>query len=65
MAMLAEARASAELCEFARRGSLEAIKLLVDVGVDAVIMNLPTSLQGYQPGHITALGEALKPLVAG
>lgn len=36
-----------------------------DVGVDAVIMNLPTSLQGYQPGHITALGEALKPLVAG
>ncbi|GAB3225422.1 LLM class F420-dependent oxidoreductase [Mycolicibacterium hippocampi] len=36
-----------------------------DVGIDAVIMNLPTSLQGYQPGHITALGEALKPLVAG
>jgi len=36
-----------------------------DVGVDAVIMNLPTSLQGYQPGHITALGEALKPLTAG
>ncbi|MGB2922945.1 MAG: LLM class F420-dependent oxidoreductase [Mycobacterium sp.] len=36
-----------------------------DAGIDAVIMNLPTSLQGYQPGHITALGEALKPLVAG
>ena len=36
-----------------------------DIGVDAVIMNLPTSLQGYQPGQITALGEALKSLTAG
>ena len=36
-----------------------------DVGIDAVIMNLPTSIQGYQPGQITALGEAIKPLVAG
>ena len=36
-----------------------------DAGIDAVILNLPTSLQGYQPGHITALGEALKPLVTG
>jgi F420-dependent oxidoreductase-like protein len=35
-----------------------------DAGIDGVIMNLPTSIQGYQPGHITALGEALKPLVA-
>jgi F420-dependent oxidoreductase-like protein len=35
-----------------------------DAGVDGVIMNLPTSIQGYQPGHITALGEALKPLVS-
>jgi F420-dependent oxidoreductase-like protein len=34
-----------------------------DAGIDGVIMNLPTSIQGYQPGHITALGEALKPLV--
>ena len=37
---------------------------VLDAGVDAVIMNLPTSMQGYQPGHITALGEALKPLVS-
>lgn len=36
-----------------------------DIGVDAVIMNLPTSLQGYQPGQITALGEALRSLTAG
>jgi F420-dependent oxidoreductase-like protein len=35
-----------------------------DAGIDGVIMNLPTSIQGYQPGHITALGEALKPLVS-
>jgi len=34
-----------------------------DAGIDGVIMNLPTSIQGYRPGHITALGEALKPLV--
>ena len=36
-----------------------------DVGVDAVIINLPTSLQGYQPGQIAALGKALRPLTAG
>ncbi|MCH9667560.1 MAG: LLM class F420-dependent oxidoreductase [Actinomycetia bacterium] len=36
-----------------------------DVGIDSVIMNLTTSLQGYQPGQISALGEALRPLTAG
>jgi alkanesulfonate monooxygenase SsuD/methylene tetrahydromethanopterin reductase-like flavin-dependent oxidoreductase (luciferase family) len=36
-----------------------------DAGVDGVILNLPTSVQGYQPGHIAALGDALKPLFAG
>jgi alkanesulfonate monooxygenase SsuD/methylene tetrahydromethanopterin reductase-like flavin-dependent oxidoreductase (luciferase family) len=42
----------------------EQIKTKVfDAGIDGVIMNLPTSIQGYQPGHITALGAALKPLV--
>ncbi|GJF14834.1 LLM class F420-dependent oxidoreductase [Mycolicibacterium cyprinidarum] len=35
-----------------------------DVGIDAVIINLPTSLQGYEYGQITALGEALRPLTA-
>jgi F420-dependent oxidoreductase-like protein len=34
-----------------------------DAGVDSVILNQPTNMQGYQPGLITALGEALKPLI--
>ncbi|WP_102143792.1 LLM class F420-dependent oxidoreductase [Mycobacterium hubeiense] len=38
---------------------------VLDAGIDGVIVNLPTSVQGYQPGHITALGEALRPLVRG
>jgi hypothetical protein len=33
-----------------------------DVGVDGVIVNLPT--HGYTPGIITDVGEALKPLVS-
>jgi F420-dependent oxidoreductase-like protein len=50
-------------------GSAEAIaeqikSKVLDAGVDGVILNLPTSVQGYQPGHIAALGEALKPLVS-
>ena len=36
---------------------------VLDAGIDSVIVNLPTSIQGYQPGHITALGAALKPLL--
>ena len=36
-----------------------------DAGIDGVIINMPTSVQGYQPGAITALGKALKPLVEG
>jgi F420-dependent oxidoreductase-like protein len=35
-----------------------------DAGIDGVIMNVPTSIQGYQQGHITALGQALKPVVS-
>lgn len=38
---------------------------VLDAGVDGVVLNLPTSLQGYQPGHITALAAALRPLVGG
>jgi alkanesulfonate monooxygenase SsuD/methylene tetrahydromethanopterin reductase-like flavin-dependent oxidoreductase (luciferase family) len=33
-------------------------------GIDGVIINLPTERHGYRPGDITALGEALKPLVS-
>jgi F420-dependent oxidoreductase-like protein len=35
-----------------------------DAGVTGVILNLPTSIQGYRPGQISALGAALTPLVA-
>ena len=35
---------------------------VLDVGVDGVIVNLPT--HGYTPGVITEVGEALKPLVS-
>jgi F420-dependent oxidoreductase-like protein len=36
---------------------------VLDVGVDGVIVNLPT--HGYTPGVITKVGEALRPLVSG
>ncbi len=36
---------------------------VLDAGIDGVILFVPTQTIGYQPGHITALGEALKPLV--
>lgn len=38
---------------------------VLDAGIDGVIIFVPTQTVGYQPGQITALGEALKPLVAG
>ncbi|OAN29223.1 LLM class F420-dependent oxidoreductase [Mycolicibacterium iranicum] len=38
---------------------------VLDAGVDGVILFVPTQTVGYQPGQITALGDALKPLIAG
>ncbi len=38
---------------------------VLDAGIDGVVIYLPTQVTGYQPGHITELGEALAPLVAG
>ncbi len=38
---------------------------VLDVGITGVILSPVTSLNGYQPGGITAVGEALKPLLAG
>jgi alkanesulfonate monooxygenase SsuD/methylene tetrahydromethanopterin reductase-like flavin-dependent oxidoreductase (luciferase family) len=35
---------------------------VLDVGVDGVIVSLPT--HGYTPGVITKVGEALRPLLA-
>jgi alkanesulfonate monooxygenase SsuD/methylene tetrahydromethanopterin reductase-like flavin-dependent oxidoreductase (luciferase family) len=34
-----------------------------DAGVDGVILSPVTSLNGYQPGGITAVAEKLKPLL--
>jgi len=36
---------------------------VLDAGVDGVILSPITSLNGYQPGGITAVAEKLKPLV--
>jgi F420-dependent oxidoreductase-like protein len=36
---------------------------VLDAGIDGVIVNMPTNMQGYEPGLITAAGEALRPLV--
>jgi F420-dependent oxidoreductase-like protein len=38
---------------------------VLDAGVDGVILSPITSLNGYQPGAITAVAEKLRPLVAG
>jgi F420-dependent oxidoreductase-like protein len=38
---------------------------VLDAGVDGVIISPVTSLTGYQPGGVTAVGEILKPLVTG
>ena len=36
-----------------------------DAGIDSVIINMPTSVQGYRPGAITAAGEALRAVIGG
>ena len=38
---------------------------VLDAGVDGVILSPVTNLTGYHPGGITAVGEALKPLLGG
>jgi len=38
---------------------------VLDAGVDGVIISPVTSLNGYQPGGITAVAEKLKPLLFG
>jgi F420-dependent oxidoreductase-like protein len=38
---------------------------VLDAGIDGVIMNMPTHIQGYKPGAITDVGNALRPLVGG
>jgi alkanesulfonate monooxygenase SsuD/methylene tetrahydromethanopterin reductase-like flavin-dependent oxidoreductase (luciferase family) len=36
---------------------------VLDAGIDGVIISPVTSLNGYQPGGITAVAELLKPLL--
>lgn len=36
---------------------------VLDAGIDSIVFNMPTQTQGYQEGRITAVGEALRPLV--
>jgi F420-dependent oxidoreductase-like protein len=38
---------------------------VLDAGVTGVILSPVTSLNGYQPGGVTAVGEALKPVLTG
>lgn len=38
---------------------------ILDAGVDGVILSPVTSLDGYHPGRVTAVGEALRPLLGG
>jgi F420-dependent oxidoreductase-like protein len=37
---------------------------VLDAGVDGVILSPVTSINGYQPGNITAVAEKLKPMLA-
>jgi F420-dependent oxidoreductase-like protein len=38
---------------------------VLDAGVDGVILSPVTSVDGYHPGNVTAVGELLKPVLAG
>jgi F420-dependent oxidoreductase-like protein len=38
---------------------------VLDAGIGGVILSPVTSMNGYQPGGVTAVGELLKPLLAG
>jgi len=40
-------------------------KNVLDAGIDGVIINMPTDVQGYVPGIIPALGKALKAVLEG
>ncbi len=40
-------------------------KNVFDAGIDSVIINMPTNVQGYQPGAITAAGKALTAVLEG
>jgi hypothetical protein len=58
---MGEARGSRAVTGTPDQVADEIKRRVLDAGVDGVIINLPT--HGYTPGVITAVGEALKPLV--
>jgi F420-dependent oxidoreductase-like protein len=58
---IGEARGNRAVTGTADQVADEIKSRVLDAGIDGVIVNLPT--HGYTPGVITAVGEALKPLV--
>jgi alkanesulfonate monooxygenase SsuD/methylene tetrahydromethanopterin reductase-like flavin-dependent oxidoreductase (luciferase family) len=72
---LVDANATADLIPDAMKGRMvvgsaeqvaDQIKTnVLDAGIDGVVVNMPTSVTGYQPGQITALGKALKAVLDG
>jgi alkanesulfonate monooxygenase SsuD/methylene tetrahydromethanopterin reductase-like flavin-dependent oxidoreductase (luciferase family) len=38
---------------------------VLGAGIDGVVINMPTHIQGYQPGVIPALGKAVKAVLEG
>jgi alkanesulfonate monooxygenase SsuD/methylene tetrahydromethanopterin reductase-like flavin-dependent oxidoreductase (luciferase family) len=59
---IAEARGDRAVTGTPEQVADEIKRRVLDVGVDGVIINLPT--HRYTPGVITNVGEALKPLTA-
>ena len=72
---LVDANATADLIPDAMKGRMvvgsaeqvaDQIKTnVLDAGIDGVVVNMPTSVTGYQQGQITALGQALKVVLDG
>ncbi|MEC4762439.1 LLM class F420-dependent oxidoreductase [Mycobacterium sherrisii] len=58
---IAEARGGRAVAGSPDQVADEIKRRVLDVGVDGVVVNLPT--HGYTPGVITTVGEALRPLV--
>jgi alkanesulfonate monooxygenase SsuD/methylene tetrahydromethanopterin reductase-like flavin-dependent oxidoreductase (luciferase family) len=60
---IGEARGGRAVAGTAEQVADEIKRRVLDVGIDGVIVNLPT--HRYTPGVITKVGEALKPLIDG
>jgi alkanesulfonate monooxygenase SsuD/methylene tetrahydromethanopterin reductase-like flavin-dependent oxidoreductase (luciferase family) len=57
-----EARGGRAIAGSPQQVAEEVKRRVLDVGIDGVIINLPT--HGHTPGLITKVGEALRPLFA-